>query len=270
MSRNTFNIYICNMILNYKNSSIHYTTEGEGNSIVLLHGFLESVEMWQNLITEFSTTNNVVCIDLLGHGKTDCIGYVHTMEAMAQAVLAILEHLNIENAHVIGHSMGGYVALALAEQKPELFKGLCLMNSTYEADDNLRKQIRTRASEMAQQNFKVIVQMSFANLFAPESKVKYEAAYEKALQLALKTPLQGYIAAQEGMKLRPNRFTVLKSLNCKKLIITGKKDRLIDTSKIIETIKATDIDLVEFSEGHMSYIENKSELSYNILHFIEN
>ena len=257
------------MILNYKNSSIHYTTEGEGNPIVLLHGFLESVAMWQDLVTEFSTTNNVICIDLLGHGETDCIGYVHTMEAMAEAVLAVLEHLNIENAHVVGHSMGGYVALALAEQKPELFNGLCLMNSTYEADDNARKLIRTRASEMAQQNFEVLVKMSFANLFAPESKVKHEAAYDKALQLALKTPLQGYIAAQEGMKLRPDRFDILKNLKCKKIIIAGKKDSLIDTVKITENIRGTDIDFIEFSEGHMSYIENKSELSYNILLFVE-
>ncbi|EPR72491.1 Beta-ketoadipate enol-lactone hydrolase [Winogradskyella psychrotolerans RS-3] len=226
--------------------------------------------MWQDLVTEFSTTNNVICIDLLGHGKTDCIGYVHTMEAMAEAVLAVLEHLNIENTHVVGHSMGGYVALALAEKKPELFKGLCLMNSTYETDDNTRKRIRTRASEMAQQNYEVLVQMSFANLFAPESKVKYEAAYEKALQLALETPLQGYIAAQEGMKLRPDRFEVLKNLKCKKIIIAGKKDSLIDTDQILEKIKTTDIDFIEFSEGHMSYIENKSELSDNILLFIEN
>ena len=257
------------MILNYKNSSIHYTIEGKGDSIVLLHGFLESVEMWQDLIAVLSTTNKVVCVDLLGHGKTDCIGYVHTMDAMAAAVLVVLEYLNIESADIIGHSMGGYVALALAEQRPELFKGLCLMNSTYDADDASRKQIRTRASEMAQHNFEALVQMSFANLFTPESKIIHKTAYEKALQLALKTPLQGYIAAQEGMKLRPNRFAILKNLKCNKIIIAGKKDSLVSTDQIINNIKGTDIDFVEFSEGHMSHIENKSDLTYKILRFIE-
>lgn len=257
------------MILNYKNSSIHYKVEGQGDAVVLLHGFLESVDMWHNLVAEFPQKNQIICIDLLGHGKTDCIGYIHTMEAMADAVLAVLEHLNIKNAHVIGHSMGGYVALALADKKPDIFKGLCLMNSTYETDDNARKLIRTRASEMAQQNYEILVKMSFANLFTPESKDTYKDAYEKALQLALRTPQQGYIAAQEGMKLRPDRFDILKNLKCKKLIIIGKKDSLIEGDKIVNQIKNTDIDFVEFSEGHMSYIENKSDLSYNILHFIE-
>ncbi|MBU2928189.1 alpha/beta fold hydrolase [Winogradskyella psychrotolerans] len=257
------------MILNYKNSRIHYTVEGQGNTIVLLHGFLESVAMWQDLVADFSKNNQVICIDLLGHGQTDCIGYIHTMETMADAVLAVIDHLNIEKAHVVGHSMGGYVALALAEKQPELFNGLCLMNSTYEADDTARQLIRTRASEMAQQNYEVLVKMSFANLFAPESKATYNVAYEKALQLALQTPLQGYIAAQEGMKLRPHRFDIFKSLNCKKLIIIGKKDRLIASEQILEQIKDTDIAFVEFSEGHMSYIENKSDLSYSLLRFIE-
>ncbi|WP_179318618.1 alpha/beta fold hydrolase [Winogradskyella helgolandensis] len=257
------------MIINYKNSSVHYKLEGKGDAIVLLHGFLENVDMWQDLVAKFSQTNQVVCIDLLGHGKTDCIGYIHTMEAMADAVLAVLEHLNITKAHIVGHSMGGYVALALAENKPELFKGLCLMNSTFEADDTTRKLIRTRASEMAQQNYEILIKMSFANLFAPESKDRFKNAYEKALQIALETPLQSYIAAQEGMKHRPNRFQIFKNLECNKLIIIGKKDSLIDSEQIIEQIKNTDIDFIEFSEGHMSYIENKSDLSYNILHFIE-
>ena len=265
-----FSRYIfANMILNYKNSNIHYEVEGKGESLVLLHGFLESVDMWHDIVAEFSKTNQIISIDLLGHGKSDCLGYVHTMEAMADAVFAVLEHLKIKNAHFIGHSMGGYVALALAEKHPKLFNGLCLMNSTYGADDTPRKLIRTRASKMAQQNFEVLVRMSFANLFAPKSKDLYKSAYEKALQLALKTPLQGYIAAQEGMKLRPNRFQTFKTLKCKKSVIIGKKDTLIDGDQIKEQLKNTDIEFIELSEGHMSYIENNKELSYNILHFVE-
>ena len=257
------------MIINYKNSKLHYTIEGEGEPIVLLHGFLESAEMWSDFIPELSKTHQVICIDLLGHGKTDCLGYVHTMEQMAVAVYAVIQSLNIESAHFIGHSMGGYVCLALADAHPELFIGLCLMNSSFDADDNERKLIRTRACKMAQMNYKVLVNMSFANLFTEESKTKHETKYNEALQLALKTPLQGYIAAQEGMKLRPNRFELYKKLKAKKLIIIGKKDGLINSEQLIDQIKQTDINYVELSEGHMSSIENKSDLSDNILHFVE-
>ena len=257
------------MIIDYKNSNIHYTVEGDGEAIVLLHGFLENVDMWQELTQCFVKQYKVICIDLLGHGKTDCIGYIHTMEAMAEAVFTVLEHLDIKKAHVVGHSMGGYVALALAEKHPNLFKGLCLMNSTFEADDLDRKQIRTRAATMAQQNYEVLVKMSFVNLFAPESKINFKDAYDKALSIALNTPLQGYIAAQEGMKLRPDRFDTFHNLKGKKLIIVGRKDALVDIDAIRNKIKDTDINFTVFTEGHMSYIENKKELSYKILRFIE-
>ena len=257
------------MNLDYKNSSINYTVEGKGEAIVLLHGFLETIDMWNHLIPELSENHQVICIDLLGHGQTDCIGYVHTMDDMADAVLEVLNHLKIIKAHVVGHSMGGYVALALAEKHPELFKGLCLMNSTFEADDEEKRRLRTRANKMAKTNFKSLVRTSFANLFAPESKIKFKTEFEAALQLALQTSVQGYIAASEGMKLRPNRFEVFKRLKAKKIIIVGKKDSLINADDILSQIKNTAIDFEELSEGHMSHIENKSELTYIIKHFVE-
>jgi len=257
------------MNIDYKNSKIYYNIEGKGDPIILLHGFLETVTMWNDITPELSKTHQVIGIDLLGHGQTDCLGYIHTMEDMAEAVIAVLKHHNIKNANFIGHSMGGYVALALAEKQPELVKGLCLMNSTFEADDDEKKLLRTRANTMAKTNFQNLVRMSFVNLFAPESKLKFKNKFNNALQIALQTPVQGYIAASEGMKLRPNRFEVFKNLNANKLIIIGKKDGLIDGEQLINKITGTDIEYIEFSEGHMSHIENKSELTYNLIHFIE-
>ncbi|NRD22329.1 alpha/beta hydrolase [Winogradskyella litoriviva] len=257
------------MIINYKNSKIHYTKTGKGETIVLLHGFLESLEMWNDFVPHLAKKHQVICVDLLGHGKTDCIGYVHTMEDMAASVYEVLKFNKVKTAHFIGHSMGGYVSLAFAEKHPEFFKGLCLLNSSYDADDNERKLIRSRACKMAKMNYKVLVNMSFSNLFTEESKRKFENEYNKALQLALQTPIQGYIAAQEGMTLRPNRFELFKNLNAKKLIIIGKKDGLINSKQVINEIKESNIEYVEFSEGHMSSIENKSELSYTLLRFIE-
>ncbi|MGB0980543.1 MAG: alpha/beta fold hydrolase [Winogradskyella sp.] len=256
------------MILEYKNTSIYYNVTGKGEPVVLLHGFLETVAMWQTLIPKLSKNHQIICIDLLGHGNTDCLGYVHTMETMADAVRAVLNSLNIEKATFIGHSMGGYVALALAERHPKLFSGLCLMNSTFEADDDDRKTLRMRANKMATRNFENLVRMSFANLFAPESKTKFQTELNDALQLALKTPVQGYIAAQEGMRIRTDTFEVFNRLKCKKLIIIGEKDSVINGKKILHNIANTDIDYVQFSEGHMSHIENKTELQSTLLAFI--
>lgn len=256
------------MILDYKNSSIHYTVTGDGPALVLLHGFLETLEMWEDFVPEFSRSHQVICIDLLGHGQTDCIGYVHTMEDMADAVLAILNFLNIKKAHVVGHSMGGYVALALAQKSPQLFEGLCLMNSHFEADTKATNVLRQRANKMVETNFESVVRQSFANLFAPESRATYKQDYEDALQVTLDTSVQGYIAGSEGMRLRPNRLEVFKKLDAKKLLILGKKDSLVNCENLIRQIEHSDIDYTELSEGHMSHIENKSELSYFLLRFI--
>ena len=115
------------MYLEHKGINIFYTDEGKGNTIVLLHGFLENALIWEPFISTLSKQNRVICIDLLGHGKTGCLGYVHTMELMAEAVEAVLIHLKIKQSTFIGHSMGGYVSLAFAEKNPDAIKGLCFM-----------------------------------------------------------------------------------------------------------------------------------------------
>jgi pimeloyl-ACP methyl ester carboxylesterase len=120
--------------IQYK-KSIAYSDTGKGTAVVLLHGFLENQKMWDNYIAPFAKKNRVITIDLLGHGETECLGYVHSMEDNANAVHAVLRVLRIRKAIFVGHSMGGYVALAFAELYPDSIKGLVLLNSTAKADD---------------------------------------------------------------------------------------------------------------------------------------
>ena len=114
------------MNINHKGASIFYTDQGAGSPVILLHGFLENHTMWNPFLTQFTTFHRVICIDLLGHGNTECKGYVHTMNDMADAVNAVLIHLDINTAQIIGHSMGGYVSLAFAKAYPNKISSLCL------------------------------------------------------------------------------------------------------------------------------------------------
>ncbi len=257
------------MILEHKGIQVFYTDQGYGKPIVLLHGFLESSNMWTPLIPDLLKTHRVITIDLLGHGLTGCLGYVHSMELMAETVNAVLNHLNIEKKTIIGHSMGGYVALAMAEKNPNSMQGLCLMNSTFLPDSEERKMLRTRANLMAQTNFDNLVRMSFTNLFSLKSKETHKQELEIALTEALKTSVQGYMAANEGMKLRTDKTQLFRTLPTKKLLIIGKKDPILDADSVKKQLKGTDVDIVELTEGHMSHIENKEVLTYNIMHFIE-
>mgnify|MGYP006080324627 CR=1 FL=1 len=264
--------YFCKMekSLSFKNTKISYTDIGQGAIVVLLHGFLENKKMWGKIISEISNKNRILAIDLLGHGKSGCLGYIHSMELMAEAVLAVLKSLRIRKVTIIGHSMGGYVSLAMAEKCPKIIRGLCLLNSTATSDDAVRKKLRTRAIKMVQNNFTNMVKMSFVNLFEQESKNLFKSEIDAALVEALTIPLQGYIACQEGMRIRPDRTNILKKNTFKKLMIHGKKDPVLNTNTSLKEAKQTNSEIVVLSGGHMSYIENKIALIKTIKSFIKN
>ena len=259
------------MVLNYKKAAVFYTdtATSNGTTIVLLHGFLENASMWNEISSELSKRNRIVTIDLLGHGRSDCLGYLHSMELFSETVEAVLKQLRIRKCIVIGHSLGGYVALAFAERNPQKIKGLCLLNATSNEDDQERKQLGTRANMMIQNNFTNMVRMSFTNLFSEVSRVNYADEIKNGLDEALKTSVQGYIAGQEGMKLRPNRNHVLAKNDFKKMIITGRKDPVLDIQKSIEEAEKTNSKLIIFPDGHMSHIENFAKLIIVLKNFIK-
>lgn len=258
------------MNLEYKGINIFYTDSGKGHTIVLLHGFLENSTIWSPFIQDFSKKNRVVCIDLLGHGKTECLGYVHTMELMAECVEAVLKHLRIRRSTIIGHSMGGYVALAFAEQNPDALKGLCLMNSTASADSTEKKRNRDRAILAVKQNHKTFIRIAINNLFRPKNRKVFKSEIKQLIEEAQQTPLQGIIAALEGMKIRQDREALLHFTPFKKMMIASKKDPVLNFEDLRVQINNTAVKLEVFPDGHMSFIENESKLLYTIMHFIEN
>lgn len=257
------------MILQYKGINIFYTDNGKGNTIVLLHGFLENSTMWDEFVPELSKNNRVICIDLLGHGKTGCLGYIHTMELMAETVKQVLNHLKINQATLIGHSMGGYVCLAFAENYPEIVKGVCLMNSTINEDSLERKKNRDRAIMAVKNNYKAFVRIAIVNLFRPKNRKIFSEKIKHIKEEALKTPVQGIIAALEGMKIRKDREQFFKKVNFKKLMIISKKDPVLDFESLIKQTNKTNINVAIFPDGHMSHVENKDLFLHNIVCFIE-
>ncbi|KQB40973.1 alpha/beta fold hydrolase [Flavobacterium aquidurense] len=255
--------------LSYKNTKISYTDSGDGTTIVLLHGFLENKKMWKDYIALFSEKYRVITIDLLGHGESDCLGYVHSMEDNAGVVKEVLEHLEIEKAIIVGHSMGGYVGLAFAELFPAKINKLVLLNSTSKADSHEKKINRNRAIKAVKQNYINFVSLAIANLFSENNRTRLADEIEKVKIQALKTPLQGIVASLEGMKIRKDREALLHENLFPVLLILGKKDPVLNYEESIAQIKNTNVKLVSFEDGHMSQIENKEELETILLDFFE-
>lgn len=256
------------MILEHKSAKVFYSVSGVGNPVILLHGFLESSFMWSNLKNNLTANNQVITIDLLGHGQSDCLGYVHTITDYAESILAVINHLNLNKIKLIGHSLGGYVALALAEMVPNKIDGLCLMNSTTEADSNERITIRQRAVNSAKTHYDSLVKMSISNLFYADNRNKYNNEINLLKEDALKTPVQGYIAAQEGMKIREDKTAFFTKANFKKVIIAGKKDPVLDFETLKQLSKDTRSEFISLNGGHMSQIEDLADLKSALLHFI--
>ncbi len=257
------------MILEYKGTPIFYSDEGKGTAVVLLHGFLENSTIWKQLIPQLSKKHRVICIDLLGHGNSGCLGYIHSMELMAEMVSTVLKHLKIRRSTLIGHSMGGYVALAFAEKYPDNVKGLCLANSTARADTPEKQNHRDRAIRAIKENHKTFIRMAISNLFRPKNRKQFSEAIKALKKEALKTPVQGIIAALEGMKIRADREALLHFGPYKKLMLIGKKDPVLNYEALLNQTQGTDTIVVEFPDGHMSFIENADEFSKEILHFVE-
>ena len=223
-----------------------YTKQGNSKAkvIVFLHGFLEDYSVWKGLADRLSDDYCVIAIDLLGHGKTSTIADVHTMELMAEEVKMILEKLEVKSCTLVGHSMGGYVALAFAELYPEMVEGLVLMNSTPLPDSEEKKANRDRVLKVIEKDKNLFVRTAVTNLFAEDNKLLCSEALEKLIAM--------------GMKGRPDRTEVFQKLSAKKHIIMGKNDALIPYEAMIEIANRVGATYTLLSGGHLSYIENET------------
>ena len=257
-----------NKTTNFKNTTISYTDQGKGTAVVLLHGFLENKLMWKAFIPELSKRNRVIAIDLLGHGATECLGYIHTMEDQADMVQSVLQELKIRKTVLIGHSMGGYIGLAFAELYAENVKGIMLLNSTSKADSEERKINRDRAIVAVKQNYSNFIRMSIANLFSESNRERLTEVIEQVKIEALKTPLQGIVASLEGMKIRKDREIILHFASYPIQLVLGKKDGVLIYEDNLDQIEGTKVQLTTFEDGHMSHIENQTELLALLLQFL--
>jgi len=210
-----------------KKNLLHYNIAGKGPAIVLLHGFLESGEIWKNFSRRLKESFMVITIDLPGHGHSNISGSLTSMDEMAEAVRYVLKSLGVNSCLMAGHSMGGYVTLAFAEKYQRLLKGFVLFHSHAAADSPENRTNRDRVISLVRKDHHSFIKNFIPNLFAPSNVKKLSREIENQKNLADKTPKEGIIAALEGMKNRPDRQHVLLQSKVPVLFIIGKSDNRI-------------------------------------------
>jgi pimeloyl-ACP methyl ester carboxylesterase len=241
----------------FKKKEIHYTDAGKGDAIVLLHGFTEDLRIWKQFSAKLSKNYRVICIDLPGHGKSECIAEIHTMDLLADTISAVLKHLKVKKCLMIGHSMGGYVSLSFASKFPRVLKGFGLFHSHCFADSPDDKRNRTRTIEVVRKNRFGFLNIFIPGLFPEDVRKKFHKEIEFLMRCAGEIPREGIIAALKGMRVRKDQTALLKSTKLPVLFILGLKDSKAPVSRLWDMISlpAVSESLIMRDCGHMGYIE---------------
>jgi pimeloyl-ACP methyl ester carboxylesterase len=254
--------------IEYKGVDVVYSHIGSGQPVVLLHGFLEERSMWVNYAEQLSLEFEVIYIDLLGQGESGSTGYIHSMEEQAAAVAAVLLTENMERCNVIGHSMGGYVALALAEKQPDLVGGVTLFHSTAFPDAEERKKNRERVISLVQRGKRIYINAVIPSLFAENLRDDLKPEIDRLMEIANGFSDQGIIANIRGMMERKDRIEGLKNGVFKKMIVHGELDTVIsidDAKNMAALNRNIQLEVVENIShmGHLEAPEKCFELIYN-------
>lgn len=261
---------VMDQVFQYKEANIYYSDQGKGQTVVFLHGFLCSSKIWKDYAQELKKRYRVIIPDLPGHGKSDSIGYLHSMELMADCIFELLRNLKIRKAQYIGHSMGGYIALAILEKYPDNCKSVTLFNSTASDDPEEKKTDRSRAIEVIKKNYKLYISQVVPNLFYTEKK-PLKRQISNLMQIAKEASKKGVIACQEGMKLRSNREIVVRFSACPIHYIIGKKDTILKYQDIINQTEGQEQVSYYLSEdgGHMCMYEDKEAVFQSLSSFLK-
>jgi pimeloyl-ACP methyl ester carboxylesterase len=245
-------------MLPFKSSFINFTDEGTGKVIVLLHGYLETLEIWGKFAKELAKLFRVIAIDVPGHGKSGKIAEVHSMDLLAEAVDTVLSGLKIDQAFLVGHSMGGYVSMSYMVKFPGKVSGLCLFHSNPFADSEEKKANRDREIDIVRQGKQeILFNTNVPKSFATDHLESMKAEVDKAKEIATHCAPDGIIALLEGLKIRPDRQDLLKETHLPILYILGKKDNYTDYNTMAAVASRSprgEILTLEDS-GHMGFIE---------------
>jgi len=252
-----------------RGNTIAYTITGNGNAIVLLHGFLESKAIWEDFTEKLCCEFTIIAIDLPGHGGSPVIDGTHTMQLMAETVKAVLDAESIHSTIIVGHSMGGYVALQFASDYPEIIKGLVLFHSHAAADSEQVLEDRRRTINIVKQNHVGFIRHFIPLLFDQKYVEKHAADIQNLQEQATAMSSEAVIAAISGMSRRSDQLNFLLLTEIPVLFIVGKQDSRIPFQQVLAqaVIPSHSEILILENVGHMGFIESAAKTLQALRHF---
>jgi len=199
---------------------------GTGTAVVLLHGFAEDGSTWDNLLAPLSARCRLIIPNLPA---------ASSIEDLATAVKALLDHLGIDKCIMIGHSMGGYIALAFAEKYPDRLTALGLFHSTAYPDSEEKKAIRRKSIDFIRKNgADLFIRQSTPGLFGQYTHQHHPQLIDAMIDRYATFSPDTLIAWYQAMITRPDRTAVLREFHGPILFIIGEEDTIIPLHGALE------------------------------------
>ena len=253
-------------------TALHICDSEKGDrTVVLLHGYLENLLVWEEFIPLIYKDVRVVVLDIPGHGISEVKGEVHTMDYLADVVAGALDALQIEKAYIVGHSMGGYVALSVCERHPNRVAGVVLLHSTPNADSEEKRKNREREISLVKSGKKELLAKSAPEAgFAVDNRRRCQPYIEDLAEMVHLTEDEGIVALLGGMIARKDQNEMLRNLPAPQLFILGRKDGYIVPEVAEAMVAAHPQAAVAWMEnsGHMSFIEEPEACASALLDFV--
>ena len=245
-------------ILNTPSADIFYRVAGSGQPVLLIHGFGEDGRVWNSLLESLSRDFLLIVPDLPGSGHSKMKGGDWSMEALAETVRAITLREDLKAFTVIGHSMGGYVALALAEKYPTILKGLGLFHSTAFADSEEKKITRKRGIQFIEDHGQLkFLEQATPNLFSETSKATKPHVISDLIEIFTNFQEGALVHYYEAMMDRPDRTHILKNHPGPVMFILGESDTAVPLADGLKQSHLPRLSYIHIlrNSGHMGMIE---------------
>lgn len=250
---------------------LYYRITGAGEPLLLIHGFSEDADMWTDFRTAFEHQFMVITPDLPGYYRSQMPDEPLSMELFADAMSAILDAEVLSKANVIGHSMGGYIALAFAERHEDRLLRLGLFHSHAYADDAEKKEIRHKTVSLIEKHGAApFIREFHPGLFAPGFANEHTELIESLRNRVSEYDEQVITRSLTAMAERPDRSQVLRNIEVPVLFIIGKEDTSVPYSKSVQQSYLPEVSQVEILNhvGHMGMYEAAAQTQSILQNFL--
>jgi pimeloyl-ACP methyl ester carboxylesterase len=248
-------------------SSIFYVESGNGYPVIFLHGFCETNSLWDEFRDVFSEHYRVICPDLPGFGKSALPENPVSLDGIAAILIDWLKNLGIKKCIIVGHSLGGYITLAIQRAAPDFMDGFCLFNSTAFEDSEEKKNNRTKLIDFIEREGVIAFIPTFIpSLFHPDRIEEFALVMKMLRGEALQTAPESVQKYAAAMRDRSDSFELLKKSSQKALLISGENDISVslEAAKRMASVLPAGRANILPNTAHMAMFEQK-ETSIEIL-----